>query len=44
MKNDKPKCPKCHSSANVVKMAVGFRCCYCDYKFNIGEKSGQTHL
>lgn len=42
---DKPKCPKCNSSANVVKMASGFRCSFCETRFfNKGEMGGQTHL
>jgi len=44
MNMEKPICPKCHSKVNVVRIAVGFRCAYCDIKFNDIETGSQQKL
>lgn len=41
---DKQKCPKCNSTANVVKLIRGYRCIYCGIEFGKDELSGQTKL
>jgi hypothetical protein len=41
---EKQKCPKCNSTANVVKMIVGFRYSFCGIKFDSKEKRGQKKL
>lgn len=40
----KPLCPRCNSRANVVTLAVGFRCAFCNIRFHRQEKIGQTKL
>lgn len=39
-----PCCPRCKSIANVVRLTLGFRCAFCDLKFNIQDKMGQQKL
>ena len=41
---DKPKCPRCHTNANVVKYTSWFRCCFCGSKFFEKREGGQQIL
>lgn len=43
-RKDCPKCPRCKSNANAVKLLVGFRCCFCGIKFYDNEEGVQQRL